>query len=184
MLVNKKMKLFQLVIISAFLTTLIIPMANADITVQSVNLQDVVASTPPYYGTCRFSLVVAKTTAQDESGLIPVIVNGTRISDINVSLKANEVSKIISANVTLPGGTILMINPFANARPIPANLTYPKVLDPFANPISSVQYNVKVGDFSKNVTLLIYADWTVWAIIIDIVVIAAMIFFISRTLLK
>jgi hypothetical protein len=183
MLVNKKMKLFQLVIISAFLATLIIPVANADITVQSVNLQDVVASTPPLYGSCRFNIVCVKTTAQDESVLIPVIVNGTRISDINVNMKANEMSRIVSANVTLPGGTILMTNPFAKARPIPANLTYVVAPDPWANPISSVQYNIKVGAFSKNITLLIYADWTIWAIIIDIVAMAAAVFFITRSLM-
>jgi hypothetical protein len=76
-----------------------------------------------------------------------------------------------------------MTNPFAKARPIPANLTYVVAQDPWANPISSVQYNIKVGAFSKNVTLLIYADWTIWAIIIDIVAMAAAVFFITRSLM-
>jgi hypothetical protein len=182
MLVEKKMKLFQLVIISAFLATLIIPMANAEIKVQSVNLQDVVASSPPLYGGCRFNIVVGKTTGQDESLIIPVIVNGTTISTINVNMKANEASKIVAANVTLPGATILITNPFAKQKPIPDNIQYAVAQDPYANPISSIQYEVKVGDFTKNVTLLVYADWTIWAIIIDIVAMAAMFFFITRTL--
>ena len=182
MWVDKKMKLFQLVIISAFLATLIIPVANAKINVQSVNLQDVVASTPPLYGACRFSIVVNKTTTQDESLKVPVIVNGTTISTIDVNMKANEASKIISANVTLPGGTILITNPFARQNPIPDNVHYAVAPDPYANPISSLQYEVKVGAFTKNVTLLVYADWSLWAIIIDIIAIAAMFYFITRTL--
>ncbi len=182
MSVNKKMKLFQLVIISAFLATIILPVANAEIKVQSLNIQNVTASTPPYYGSCRFSIVVAKTTAQEESVAIPVIVNGTELSKINVNMKANEISKIISANVTLPGGSVLMINPFMKLNPVTAN--YTKMGDPYANPISSAKYNIKVGDFTKTTTVLIYADWSIWAIVVDIVAIAAMFIFITRTLIS
>jgi hypothetical protein len=182
MSVNKKMKLFQLVIFSAFLAAIILPVANAEIKVQSLNIQNVTASTPPLYGSCRFSIVVAHTGAQDESIAIPVIVNGTELSKIDIYMKANEVSRIVSANVTLPGGSILIVNPFTSVRPIPVNTTYPKAMDPYANPISSVKYNIKVGDFTKTTTLLIYADWSIWAIIVDIVAIAAMFIFVTRNL--
>jgi hypothetical protein len=66
-----------------------------------------------------------------------------------------------------------MVNPFTSPRPVPTNLVYSKYQNPYLNPISSVQYELKVGDFTKNATLLVYADWSIWAIVIDIVIVAA-----------
>jgi hypothetical protein len=172
-LMDKKMKLFQLVIISVFISTLIIPMANAEIKINSVNIPNVMASSFPNYGSIRFNIVVSHPAGQDELLNVPVIINGTTLSIINVVLRANEVTKIVAANVTIPGATILMVNPFASPRPVPTDLVYSKYPNPYLNPISSVQYELKVGDFTKNATLLVYADWSIWAIVIDIVVVAA-----------
>jgi hypothetical protein len=180
MLVNKKMKLLQLIFASAFLATLILPAANATINVQSVTIPNVVASGSPLYGSCRFNIVVNKTTTQEEFMQIPVVVNGTTLSEIGIAMKANEISKIVSANVTLPGAAVLMTNPFATFNPISAN--YTKLMNPFQNPISSKQYDIKVGSFTKNVTMLVYADWSIWAIIVDILAWAAVIIFITRAL--
>ena len=171
-LVEKKMKLFHLVIISAFLATLIIPVANAEIVVQSINFPSVAGSTAPHYGAIRFNIVVMKTTGQNETLTIPVIVNGTTISFIHVNMKATETSKNIAANVTLPNASILITNPFTKPTPIPSNIQYEVRQNPFDNPISSIQYEVKVGDFTENTTLLVYADWSAWAIIIDVVIVA------------
>ncbi len=179
-MVNKKMKLLQLIFASACLATLILPAANATINVQSVTIPDVVASSAPLYGSCRFNIVVNKTTTQEEFQLIPVMVNGTTVSEIDVTMKANEISKIIPANVTLPGGSMLMISPIANFSPISAN--YTKLMNPFQNPVTSKQYNIKVGSFTKDVTMLVYADWSLWAIIVDIVAWVAVLIFITRAL--
>jgi hypothetical protein len=183
MSVNKKMKLFQLILFSAFLAAVILPIANAEIKVQSASLQNVTASVPPDYGVVRFMIVVTKTTANQESAVIPVIVNGTTLSNIAVTMNPKEMTKTVQANVTLPGASVLIVNPFTKLNPIPVNIIYPVYLDPYANPISSVQYIIKVGDFTRPTTLLIYADWTIWAIVIDIIAVAAMLFFITRTLL-
>jgi len=176
----EKKKLFQLVILSVFVSTLIIPMANAEIKINSVNIPSVMASAFPNYGSIRFNIVVRHDVAQDEFLDVPVIINGTELSIINVYLKANEVTKIVAANVTIPGASILMVNPFASPRPVPANLVYAKYPNPYLNPISSVQYEIKVGDFTKTATLLQYADWSIWAIVIDIVLVAATILLLSR----
>jgi len=179
-LIDKKMKLFQLVIISVFVSTLIIPMANAEIKINSVNIPNVMTSSFPNYGSIRFNIVVAHPTGQDEFLNVPVIVNGTTLSIINVVLKANEVTKIVAANVTIPGATILMVNPFASPKPVPSDLVYAKYPNPYLNPISAVKYNIKVGDFTKNVSLLVYADWSIWAIVIDIVLVAAAVLLLRR----
>ena len=180
MLVSKKMKLLQLIFASAFLATLILPVANATINVQTVTIPNVVASSAPLYGSCRFNIVVNKTTTQQEFQLIPVMINGTTQSEIDVTMKANEISKIIPANVTIQGASVLMINPFATFTPISGN--YTKLMNPFQNPISSKQVNIKVGSFTKDVTVLVYADWSLWAIIVDIVAWAAVLIFITRAL--
>jgi hypothetical protein len=182
MSVVKKMKLFQLVIIAAFLATLVFPVANATINVQSVNIPDVVDSSSPFYGNCRFNIIVNKTTTQAESMAIPVVVNGTTLDIINVEMKANDISKIVAANVTLPRASVLITNPFAKFNPIPSNVQYAVATNPYMNPISSIQYNIEVGGFTKNVTVLVYADWAIWAIIVDIVVVAVTFFFVTRTL--
>jgi hypothetical protein len=177
---EKKKNLIKLVIISAFIATLIIPVANAEIKISDVQMPDVVASNPPTYGEIRFNLVVTKNTNQTESLNIPVLINGTTLSIINVAMRANEVSKVVQANVTVPGSTILMINPFIKAKPIPSNITYAVSQNPYANPISSLQYVIKVGDFEKNVSVLVYANWTIWAIIIDVIAIIGIFLFIRR----
>jgi len=177
---EKKMKLFQLVIISVFVSTLVIPIANAEIKINSVNIPSVMASSFPNYGSIRFNIVVSHPTGQDELLNVPVIINGTTLSIINVILKSNEVTKIVAANVTIPGSTILMVNPFASPRPVPSNLVYVKYPNPYLNPISSVQYEIKVGSFTKNATLLQYADWSIWAIVLDLVVVAAAILLVRR----
>ena len=182
MSVVKKMKLFQLVIIATFLATLVFPVANATINVQGVNIPNVVDSSAPLFGSCRFNIIVNKTTTQAESMAFLVIVNGTTLDIINVEMKANDISKIVAANVTLPSASVLIINPFAKFNPIPSSVQYAVAQNPYMNPISSIQYNIEVGSFTKNVTVLVYADWTIWAIIVDIVAAAVTFFFITRTL--
>ena len=176
------MKLPKLVIISIFVAIFLIPMASAEIQVNNVVLPDVVASSVPNFGTVRFSIVAGKLAGQDESLTLPVIVNGTKLQSIIINMKANEVSKIVITNATFPGATILITNPFATPPPIPNDITYVKSMDPYANPISSIRYDVKIGGFTKKVTLLVYADWTLWAIIIDIVAVAVSVLFIKRLL--
>jgi hypothetical protein len=170
-LVEKKMKLIQLVIVSVFVATLIIPMANAEINIKSVNIIDVVPSVSPNYGNFNFNIIIEKTKGQNESLTIPIIVNGTTMTTIDVQMKADETQKIVPVNIVLQGATVLMINPFEKPKPI-SNIQYEVRPNPFANPISSIQYEVKVGDFKKNISLLVYADWSFWAIIMDVVIVA------------
>jgi hypothetical protein len=93
------------------------------------------------------------------------------MTTIDVQMKADETQKIVPVNIVLQGATVLMINPFEKPKPI-SNIQYEVRPNPFANPISSIQYEVKVGDFKKNISLLVYADWSFWAIIMDVVIVA------------
>jgi hypothetical protein len=158
-------------------------MANAEIKVNNVIIPDVLTSSFPNYGSIRFSIVVGKTVGQDEYLSVPVLVNGVKVSSIDVNMKASEVSRIVAANVTLPGASLLMINPFANPTPIASNVSYAKYPNSYLNPISSIQYEIQVGNFKKNATLLVYADWSFWAIIIDIVLIVVTVFVLRRFIL-
>jgi hypothetical protein len=72
-----------------------------------------------------------------------------------------------------------VINPFEKPKPL-LNIQYEVSQNPFSNPVSSIRYEVKVGDFTKNITLLVYADWSLWAIIVDIVVVIGAFLFIRK----
>jgi len=157
-----------------------IPSCFAELTINSILIPDVIASNAPNYGNLRFSIITEKTKGQNESLTIPVIVNGTTITTIDVQMKANETSKINPVSIMLQGAAALVINPFENPKPISNNIRYEVKQNPFANPVSSTQYEVKVGDFTKNITLLVYADWSLWAIIGDIVVVIGTFLFIRR----
>ena len=157
-------------------------MVNAEITVQSFNIPDVIPSNAPHNGNYQFNIVAAKTGGQDESTTIPIIVNGTTISSVNVSMKADETLQSVPSNITLPGETKLMINPF-DVPKVPSNVQYTVQSIPFVNPISSIQYEVKIGGLTKNVKLLVYADWSLWAIIIDAVLVVAAILLLRRFIL-
>ena len=174
-------KIIQLLVLSIFVGMLLIPVANADIVVRSINIPDVVASSPPNYGSCKFSVVVDKTSNQSETLMLPVVINGETLTNVEINMKANDISKIVAANLTFPNAKILMTNPFQSFPAIPVN--YTKALNPFMNPISSVQYDVQVGDtFQKPITVLVYADWSLWAVILDIVLMAATAVIVTRSL--
>ncbi len=167
------MKITQLFVFGIILSAFVIPMAKAGIEVDQVNIANVVVSTPPNYGAARFTIIVTKAAGMDESSTVPVVVNGTTISNIGIAMKADEIRKSVSANTTFPHASVLIINPFSLPKPIPSNIVYPKSLNPYMNPVSSVQCDVTVGDGpTKRITLLVYADWTIWAIVMDIVVVA------------
>lgn len=175
------MKVTQLVIISILVVTLLIPMTNAAIEISEITISHVLSSTPPNYGAVRFDITATKPAGQNESIRVPVIVNGTTLSNIDVTMKANEVSKKVASNTTFPGASILMTNPFATFRPIPNNVIYAKSQNPHLNPVSSIEYDVKVGGSpTERVTVLVYADWNLWAIILDIVAVAITVFFVRR----
>jgi hypothetical protein len=181
--VEKKMKLTQLALFSFIVAILLIPMANAEIVIDNVFMQDVITTQFPNYGTFKFNILAKKPAGQDESAIILVTANGTTISTVNVVMKANEVSKSVETNATFPRATISMINPFASIPPIPDNIVYNKLQNNYLNPISSVQYEIKAGGFTKKVTLLVYADWSFWAIILDIVLMAITVIIIRRSLM-
>ncbi len=173
------MKLIQLVIVFAVVATLIVPMANAAITVQSTDIPDAVPSSAPHYGSFSFNIMVAKTGGQSESEVIPIIVNGTQVSAVDVSMGANETSKVVPGNLTLSGASILMVNPFVTLNSI-SDIKYAVNSMPYDNPVSGVRYVIQIGDYTKNITLFTYADWTLWAIVIDLVAVVAVFFFIRR----
>lgn len=157
----------------------IVPSCFAELTINSILIPDVIASSAPNYGNLRFSIITKKTKGQNESLTVPVIVNGTTMATIDVQMKANETSKINPMSIALQGATVLVINPFEKPKPL-LNIRYEVSQNPFSNPVSSIQYEVKVGDFTKNITLLVYADWSLWAIIVDIVVVIGTFLFIRR----
>jgi hypothetical protein len=167
---ERELKITKMLMFSILLATFVIPMAYAEINIDQINIANVVVSTPPNWGAARFTIVAKKAGGIDEAVTVPVIINGTTVSEIGVVMKAAEESRSVSANTTFPGASILVVNPFSLGRAIPASVVYPVSLNPYMNPVSSVQYDVKVGNSpTKRVTVLVYADWMIWAIIIDIV---------------
>ena len=175
--VEKKMKFFKFILISAFVATLIIPMANAEIIIKSINVRDVIASSSPVYGNLDVNIQLTKTQGQDESLTIPISINGTVLKTVTVQMKVNETIKFVPVNVVLPGASKLMISPFVNSVP---TVPYDVKPNPYANPISNIQYELKIGDITKNISVLVYADWTLWAVIIDIIVIIGVFLFIRK----
>jgi len=166
------LKITRLFVFAILLSAFAVPMAKAEIEINQVNIANVVISTPPNYGAARFTLIATKAAGMEESSTVPVVVNGTTISSIGIIMKADEIRKSGSANTTFPNASVLMVNPFSSLKPIPSDVVYPKSLNPYMNPISSIQYDVKVGNGPMTrITLLVYPDWTLWAIIVDIIVV-------------
>ena len=180
MLVEKKRKLIQLVIISVLVVTFITPVVNAEIKINSAFIPNVIASSSPSYGNLDFKIQVEKTQGQSESLTIPVTVNGTTMMTIDVQMMANETLKSVPVNIILPGATVLMINPFEKLAL--SDIQYEIKPNPYANPVSHIHYDIKVGNINKTITLLVYPDWSFWAIIIDIIAVAATFIMIRRSI--
>ena len=168
MFIEKK-KLIQLVIFTVFAVTLIAPIANAEIKVDSVIIPDVVASNPPTWGTIDLKVQCSKVAGQEETITIPIVVNGTTMTNAKITMLANETIKSVPVNFAFPGATIMMINPMQKGD---LNVKYDMRLDPFLNPVSHVHYDIKIGVVEKTVALLVYPDWTFWAIVVDIIAVA------------
>jgi hypothetical protein len=159
---------------------LITPIANADISVRSINIPDVVASQSPNYGRCRFSIVLDKNSNTTETITIPISINGTIVSTVDVTMNPKDTSKIVAGNITFPSSSVLIINPFVKFAPVTVNYTVS--LNPYMNPVTSKQYSVDVGSFNKSITALVYADWSMWAIIADVIIVMVSVFFIRKIL--
>ncbi len=158
----------------------IVPSCAAEMTINKVTLPNVVTSSAPNFGELRFNIMTEKFRGQNESLAVPIVVNGTTMTTINIQMKVNETLKTTPVSVRLQGATILITNPYEKPRSIPSNTRYEVQQNPFSNPISSIQYEVEVNGFTKNITLLVYADWRLWAIIGDIVVVIGTFLFIRR----
>ncbi len=176
MFIEKK-KLIQLVIFTVFMVTLIAPITNAQIKVDNVIIPDVVASNSPSWGSIDLKVQCSKPAGQEETLTIPIVVNGTTMTSVDFHMLANETIKSMPVNFDFPGATVLMINPLQKGD---LDVKYEVKLDPFVNPISHVHYDIKIGAVEKTVALLVYPDWTFWAIVVDIVAVAATVFILRR----
>ncbi len=157
----------------------IVPVANADITINNVNFARVVTSTPPNYGYVSFNIMAEHALGQNETIQIPVVVNGTLMKTIDIEMSATESIKTVSAEILLPNAQILIINPFASYKPV-ANVSYKIDENPFMNPISSIDYDVKIGEFTKHTTLLVYSDRSALALIADIILVVATMYAVKK----
>ena len=147
----EKKKFMQMVILTAVVATLIVPVANAEMKIKSVDIPNEVTSNPPRYGEMKFTIVTNKTIGQSETLQIPVIVNGTTVTTVTVQMKVNETLKSVPVNVQLQGAVVQMVNPFEQ-------------------PISHIHYEIDVGGFGEVISLLVYPDWSIWALIADVLV--------------